>query len=97
MFAEEVGMKFINHFNTFLYYFFLAKRDSQLFFEIINWYDKRKNLEWNSRTIRELCHSLQITKFGLDSACDQFFEYIIKNKDIVMGETVEKVKIHFYF
>jgi hypothetical protein len=68
-----------------------ASRDSQLFYEIMNWYSKNKNLEWNSRTIREICHPLKISKFCCDSVCDQFFEYVMKNKDVVTGETVEKI------
>ncbi|CAG9797447.1 unnamed protein product [Chironomus riparius] len=67
-----------------------APRDSSLFFEIMGWYDNKK-LELNSRTIREICHSLQVAKFCNDSVCDQFFNYVVDNKDIVTGETVEKI------
>lgn len=56
----------------------------------MNWYDK-PNLELNSRSIREICHSIQSCKFANDSLCDQFFDYIIKNSELVTGETVEKV------
>lgn len=56
----------------------------------MKWYEK-PNLELNSRAIREICHSLQTSKFAHDTVCDQFFEYIMKNSDIVTGETVEKV------
>lgn len=67
-----------------------APRDSQLFFEIMKWYEGKK-LDLNSRTIREICHSLQASKYCHDSVCDQFFDYVSTHKDIVTGETVEKV------
>lgn len=67
-----------------------ASRDSQLFYELMNWYDGRK-LDLNSRTIREICHSLQTSKFCIDSVCDQFFDYIVDKKTVITGETVEKV------
>lgn len=65
-------------------------KDSQLFYDIMKWYDK-PNLELNSRAIREICHSVQSSKFAHDTVCDQFFNYIINNSETVTGETVEKV------
>lgn len=66
-------------------------RDSQLFYDILKWYEK-PNLELNSRSIRELCLTLQSSKVTHDSVCDQFYNYIVENKKIVTGETVEKVR-----
>lgn len=57
----------------------------------MKWYEK-PNLEFNSRSIRELCHSLLVSKYAHDTVCDQFFDYIVQNSKIVTGETVEKVK-----
>lgn len=56
----------------------------------MKWFD-RPNLELNSRAIRETCYSIQVCKYAQDNACDQFFEYVIKNSDLVTGETVEKI------
>ncbi|KAG5675734.1 hypothetical protein PVAND_005612 [Polypedilum vanderplanki] len=67
-----------------------ASRDSQLFYEIMNWYNNNK-LDLNSRKIREICHALQVTKFSNETVCDQFINYVVENKDYVTGETVEKI------
>lgn len=56
----------------------------------MNWYNK-PHLELNSRSIRELCHSLLSSKFAHDQLCDKFFDYIVDNSKIVSGETVSKV------
>lgn len=74
--------------------YFLAIKDSQVFHDILKWYDK-PNLELNSRSIREICHSLLVSKYAHDSVCDQFFNYIVKNSEIVSGETVEKVNKYY--
>jgi len=66
-------------------------RDTQLFHDMIKYYDRAEKFQLNSRSIREIVYNLTACNFRMDSICEQFVDYILGNYEHVTGETVEKV------
>lgn len=66
-----------------------APRESRFFHEMMKLYDKPLNLD--SRAIREISFNMTASNFRMDSVCDQFVDYVLKNWDHVTGDTLEKI------
>lgn len=45
----------------------------------------------NSRAIREITFNLNASKYAMPSVCASLMQYIVDNRDLVLGDTVEKV------
>lgn len=45
----------------------------------------------NSRAIREITFNLSASKYLMPSMCAKLVQYVVENRDYVMGDTVEKV------
>lgn len=76
--------------DNFFFFVILASTKTRLFHKIINKYEDIP-YKLNSRTIREITFNLNASKFAMPVVCEQMLEYIIANKDYVIGDTVEKV------
>lgn len=45
----------------------------------------------NSRVIREITFNLNASKYAIPSLCARMMQYVVDNRDLVLGDTVEKV------
>lgn len=68
----------------------VASTKTPLFHKIMQKYTEIPN-KLNSRAIREITFNLNASKYLMPSVCASLVQYIIDNRDYVMGDTVEKV------
>ena len=71
------------------HFLFSASTKTHLFQRIIEKYETIQNT-LNSRTIREITFNLNASKYIMPSVCENIMNYIVDNKDYVLGDTVEK-------
>lgn len=45
----------------------------------------------NSRAIREITFNLNASKYAMPNVCASMIQYMVDNRDLVLGDTVEKV------
>lgn len=61
--------------------------------KIIEKYESIPHHPLTSRIIRDITFNLNVAKYKTPSLCDSLNEYIVKNHEFVLGDTVQKVGI----
>lgn len=67
-----------------------ASTKTELFHRIMSKYSELPD-QLNSRAIREITFNLNASKYAMPSVCASLMQYIVDNRDVVLGDTVEKV------
>ncbi|KAJ6633535.1 FAST kinase domain-containing protein 1, mitochondrial [Pseudolycoriella hygida] len=69
---------------------------TKIYRNIIKKYETLQHHPLTSRNIRDATFNLNVSKSKIVNLCDSLSEYIIANRDFVLGDTVHKVLFCFY-
>lgn len=69
---------------------------TSIYRKIILKYESIPHHPLTSRIIRDITFNLNVAKYRIPSLCDSLNEYIITNREFVLGDTVQKVLFCFF-
>lgn len=69
----------------------LATMKTSIYRNIIEKYEMVPHQPLTSRIIRDITFNANVAKYRIPSLCNALNEYIIQNREFVLGDTVQKV------
>lgn len=69
---------------------------TSIYRQIIRKYETIPHHPLTSRIIRDITFNLNVAKYKIPSLCDSLNDYVINNREFILGDTVQKVLYCFY-
>ncbi|XP_037052423.1 FAST kinase domain-containing protein 1, mitochondrial isoform X2 [Bradysia coprophila] len=73
-----------------------SEMKASIYRKMIEKYETIHHEPLNSRIIRDITFNLNVAKYSVPTLCNSINEYVIKNREFVLGDTVQKVLYCFY-